>query len=197
MTNESYWQKDLALVQQTLAGNQDAIHEFAARMNCIARFLNSMNRRAHHPLQREKLEDAGQEVAARIWRDRGLFTGQSQLESWVYPYAFHVWRETVAAQRRVDYRRAEHDSIHALRSGDASAAETLDLQTESGRVRQAMESMDSELVQLIEQHLLLGYSFARIAEADGLALSTVKARYYRGMEALRKKLGTPNPVSEA
>jgi RNA polymerase sigma factor (sigma-70 family) len=156
-----------------------------------------MNRRAHHPLQREKLEDAGQEVAARIWRDRGLFTGQSQLESWVYPYAFHVWRETVAAQRRVDYRRAEHDSIHALRSGDASAAETLDLQTESGRVRQAMESMDSELVQLIEQHLLLGYSFARIAEADGLALSTVKARYYRGMEALRKKLGTPNPVSEA
>ncbi len=197
MTNELQWQEDLALVQRTLAGDERAISELAARMNCIAGFLNSMNRQAHHPLRKEKLEDAGQEVAARIWRDRELFTGQSRLETWVYPYAHHVFRETAASQRRVEFRRADHDTIHSLHSAGPTPAETLDVQSESKRVRQAMASMEPDLVVLIEQHLQLGYSFAAIADKGGLNVNTVKARYYRGMGALREKLGTSLPSRRA
>ncbi len=191
MTNELQWQQDLALVQQTLARDREAIAELATRMKCIPVFLNSMNHHVHQPLSREKLEDAGQEVAARIWRDRELFTGHSRVETWVYPYAKHVFRESVAAQSRNDYRRADHDTIHSLYSAEPTVSEALEIQSEAARVRRAMESLDPELVLLIERHLLLGHSFPKIAEEESLNLNTVKARYYRAMTALRESLSQP------
>lgn len=189
MRNELQWQQDLVLVQRTLAQDQTAISELATRMKCIAGFLNSMNRNGQQRLGRDRLEDAAQEVASRVWRDRELFTGHSRLETWVYPYAKHVFRETVATQYRSNYRRAEHDSIHSLYSIEPSVADSLDVQTESERVQRALRAMDPELALLIEQHLQLGYSFARIASDSGLNINTVKARYYRGMKALRAALG--------
>lgn len=197
MTNELQWQQDLALVQRTLARDQEAIAELATRMKCIPVFLNSMNHHVHQPLSREKLEDAGQEVAARIWRDRELFTGLSRLETWVYPYSKHVFRESVATQSRNDYRRADHDTIHSLYSTAPTVGETLEIQTEAARVRQAMKDLDPELVLLIEQHLELGDSFSKIAKEQGLNLNTVKARYYRAMTTLRETLGQPPSPSTA
>ena len=189
MTNELQWQEDLTLVQETLARGQGAIAEFAARMKCIPIFLNAMNQQGYRSLSRERLEDAAQEATTRIWRDRPLFTGQSRLETWAYPYAMHVYRESVAAQAKTDYRRADHDTIYSLYSSSPTVGDALDVQTEAARVRQAMSSMKPELVTLIERHLLLGRTFPEIAEEEGLNLNTVKARYYRALKALRDILG--------
>lgn len=197
MTKELQWQQDLALVQRTLAGDKEAIAEFASRMKCIPKFLSGMNRDMNRFLSMEDLEDAGQEVAERVWRDRPKFTGRSRIETWVYPYARHVFREFAATQSRDGYRRSGDDAIDAVPSEDPAVDEVMDLQSEAARTRKAMDAMDPDLVTLIEEHLLLEFSFSAIAANRSLNINTVKARYYRGVSTLRKALDRSQPPSEA
>ncbi len=188
MTNDKQWKLDLALVQQTLDGDEVAVASLAERMKCIPRFLSSINRRAHRPLSTERLQEASQEVALRVWRDRSAFTGQSVIETWVYRYTAHVFQESLKAQSKADYRRAEHEEINTLLACDPDVSDVLHLRTEAARIRQAMRNLLPDLVELIERKLFLDQSFSKIAKADGENINTIKARYYRALDALHKAL---------
>lgn len=188
VTNEKQWKRDLALIRQTLDGDEVAVASFADRMKCIPRFLGSINRRSHCSLSAERLQEASQEVALRVWRDRSAFTGQSVIETWVYRYSAHVFQESLKAQSKAEFRRAEHEEIQTILASDPDVSEKLHLQNEAGRIRQAMLNLPMGLVDLIDRKLFNDQPFSVIARDDGENINTVKARYYRALLALERAL---------
>lgn len=188
MTNEKRWKRDLSLVQRTLDGDEVAVATLAERMKCIPLFLGSINRRSHRTLSFERLQEASQEVALRVWRDRGGFTGQSVIETWVYRYSAHVFQESLKAQAKADYRRAEHDEINSILASEPDASDQFHLQTEAARIRQAMRKLPPEQVELIERKLFMEQSFTSVAKDYEENVNTVKARYYRALAGVQKTL---------
>ncbi|QDV06207.1 ECF RNA polymerase sigma factor RpoE [Planctomycetes bacterium Poly30] len=188
MTNEKQWKRDLALIRQTLDGDEEAVARFADRMKCIPRFLGSINRRAHRSLSIERLQEASQEVALRVWRDRSAFTGHSVIETWVYRYSAHVFQESLKAQSKAEFRRAEHEEIHTILASDLDASDQLHLDTEAGRIRQAMRHLPPSQVELIERKLFLDQPFSFLADELGENINTIKARYYRALTALQRAI---------
>jgi RNA polymerase sigma-70 factor (ECF subfamily) len=107
------------------------------------------------------------------------FEGRSGLESWVYSFCRHTLREfeRIGARQTVD-ALPESSEVGPTAQGHE----------ESQRLLASLDRLDPPLADVICLRHFEQLTFPDIAARRGLPASTVKSRYYRGIERLRFEL---------
>ncbi|MEM8710446.1 MAG: sigma-70 family RNA polymerase sigma factor [Planctomycetota bacterium] len=195
MTTDQRRTDDLELVRRTLTGDEEAVACLAERMSCIPGLLGGIHRRARRPIASDLLDEMGQEVAMRVWRDRASFNGTSRLETWVYPYAQFVYREAVRKQARTDYLRDDETCPDETSGTTPEVEQILDDRDEWARVEAALDTLSPEDSALIEKKLFIGSTFSQIEAETGTSANTLKARYYRALKSIGKAVAQLTPGS--
>lgn len=173
---------DLRLVRDVLAGAPGAVDAFVGRMRCVPRILASRNKQAGRPLSADELEDLAQDVLQLVWSKLAEYQGDAAIETWVYRFC-HL--TLLNRTREVRRRRAAEASSPTEPAADL--AETL-AQADADLIMVAFHSLFAVDRRLIEQKLLAGRSFTELGQAMDQSPNTLKTRYYRILEKLKKAL---------
>lgn len=131
-------------------------------------------------------EDVMQEVMLTIWRRAPLYDRrQAAAATWIY---------TIARNKRIDrFRREKHPEVDledpALVPDESDGPDRESGAAQEGeRLRQAMQDLPAEQLELLELHYFGDLSHSAIAEQLSLPLGTVKSRLRLAIKRLRAKL---------
>lgn len=134
-------------------------------------------------------EELAQEVMLTVWRKAGLFDRrQASVSTWIF---------RIARNRRIDAaRRAKHADIDPddptlHPEAPPAADDTVSAAQIDARVREALDTLPAEQVDLVRQAFYDGLSHREIAERTGIPLGTVKSRIRLAFGKLRGLL-TPD-----
>jgi RNA polymerase sigma factor (sigma-70 family) len=139
-------------------------------------------------------EEITQDVMVTLWNKAHLFDpAKSSLATWLY---------RIARNRRIDgLRRDRLDFVDPMNGFDDEAVDPetdrlIDLNDREDHVRNALESLPPEQLQLVRLAFFDGLSHSEIAEKTKLPLGTVKSRIRLAFTRLRRVLES-NGVVEA
>lgn len=172
---------DLALVRRSLRGDLGATREFCQRLACVPAMLRDRHRRMGRPLSTEELEDAQQETLAALWAKRDEYRGQASIETWAYRFVSNEMLKALERRRRSARARGD-DEILEGHSAPAPEAPPLD----GAVLHAALDRLGSPAADIIRARHFDDRSFDDIARSSRAPLSTIKARYYRGLCDLRR-----------
>jgi RNA polymerase sigma-70 factor (ECF subfamily) len=114
---------------------------------------------------------------------------QPKLPGNVVAWLYRVVRNRAISQRRGTLRRRDRERVAAERLSAWFAEDSSAADAESAA--EALMELPLEEREVIIAHTWGGLTFADIAEAVGVSVSTTYRRYESGLEKLRKKLGVP------
>lgn len=175
---------DLDLIRLVMQRETIAIDRFVVRMQCVPRFVAARNAHWGRPLSDEAIEDVVQDVLAVVWKKLPTYQGEAGLETWVYQFCEFELRNAV---RRAGPRRTLSlaDHVEPIDTTPERAMPADDL----APVYAAMENLAAEDVRIIRLKHFEEHTFDSIALRLALSVNTVKTRYYRAIEKLRRRLG--------
>jgi RNA polymerase sigma-70 factor (ECF subfamily) len=172
---------DLDLVQRCLAGERDARDQVGARLSCLPRIVAARNRRLTPPLDASRLQDVAGEVSLQVWNKLHEYNGLAALESWLYRFCEFTLLNAA--------RRARKEQTDALDEA-GTAARSADSDLDAERLHLLMARLPDDESAAVRGKHFDDLTFEQIAERLAIPLTTVKGRYYRGVERLRTWLGT-------
>jgi RNA polymerase sigma-70 factor (ECF subfamily) len=177
---------DLRLVAQALAGDPRAVEALCARLACVPRMIHGLNARMNRPLGSEDQRDLSQQVLALTWRKLPRFNGQAPLEAWVLGI---VRFELLNLARRLR-RRPESGAEEGLESAPARSGEPA---VDGERIVEALARIGADDSRIVRLRVFDEHSFEEIAARLGISVSAARNRYYRALQELRARLGSPAP----
>ncbi|MEM6672992.1 MAG: sigma-70 family RNA polymerase sigma factor [Planctomycetota bacterium] len=184
-TDASRHAEDHALVQAALSGDVRATEALASRLGCIPPMVRSLHRRFGGNLDDEDLLEVTQDVLASIWRKLDRFEGRSKLETWAYGFASRqVLKGLERARkgpRRVDWNEEEAADLQA------PVAPAPD---EYRAVHEHVEALGPPGSEIIRMKHFEELTFEQIGGRLDMPTNTVKTRYYRGLDRLRRVLSS-------
>ncbi len=132
-------------------------------------------------------EEVVQETLLTVWRKAGTFDpGGASASAWIY---------TIARNLRIDALRRDQrgsrvmDAVGALpQEGPATPLEEVAAIEVEGRVRQAMQGLSREQLEVVGLSFFEGKAHPEIAQALGIPLGTVKSRLRLAMKHMRDTL---------
>src|SRR5262249_27808938 len=147
--------------------------------------------------------DVVQEVFLKVFRNVGLFRGESSLKTWIYRIAVNEARN----QRRWFSRHRRQEVGLESEPGEPFGFQnwlpdpgrspfdvTLAHETRE-RIEEALAQVNPKFRAALVLREIEGLSYEEIAEILEISLGTVKSRILRGRDALRKSLaGRLEPV---
>lgn len=173
--------EDEFLVQQTLAGNQQAFRLVVLRyQRPMFRFLGFLGVRG------ARAEDVAQESFLRAFKALASFDPARG--------AFSTWLFAIARRLAIaEWRRAQREEPTAGAGEDASSraldpAERALLAERAQRVESALRRVPEQLRSTFLLSQLEELSIEEVAELEGCAVGTVKSRIFRVREQLRLAL---------
>lgn len=132
-------------------------------------------------------EEIAQEVMITIWRKAALFDPRKA--------AAMTWIFVIARNLRIDSLRRERSTTtygaqppERADESSPSAADAADWRERESRVRAAMAGLSEDQREVIRRSFFEDEPHARIADALGLPLGTVKSRLRLAMSKLRARL---------
>lgn len=181
---------DLALVRAALAGRKAAVEELLERLRCVRRMLVFKNERLGAPLGHAELDDLAQETLFAVWRKLETFSGRGSLEAWAFGFCF---LELLARVRQHLRRPLAIEDLPPDALAEPAAPEARD-PFALEEVYLGLERLGPPDSDLIRMKTLDDLSFEEIARREAVPVNTVKTRYYRGLERLRRLVGArPRP----
>ena len=172
---------DLALVARARAGDEAAVDEIVDRLGCVPAMLRERHRRFGGSLSADELAEVEQETLAALWGKLGRFEGRASIETWAFRFVVNEHFKAFERRRKRGRFVSESEGLLADRGAPAEAEPAIDAVTiESGLAR--VGEPGAEVIRLRHFEEL---SFEEIALRFREPTSTVKARYYRGLERLR------------
>ncbi len=175
-----------------LAGSVQARSSFAARMQCVPRFLHVRNQRLGSVLGPEDLRDLTQDVLALVWKKLADFRGAARLETWVYRIAVYELMNRVrklTSQRALGQDDAE-SHLAGLRAPRGQAACDYD------DLHVGLERLGPPEGDVLRLKHFDELTFDEIGAELAIPANTAKTIYYRGIARLRELLG-PERTGEA
>ncbi|MDQ0313868.1 sigma-70 family RNA polymerase sigma factor [Amorphus orientalis] len=153
---------------------------FAPRINAFLLRLGTDNGTA---------EELTQEVMVTLWRKAALFDrSKSSTATWLF---------RIARNRRIDVKRRDRsdrldpEEPTLQPAGSEPPDDALAAREREHLVREAIESLPAEQIELVQLSFFKGLSHSEIAEATGLPLGTVKSRLRLAFGRLRRVLDDP------
>jgi RNA polymerase sigma-70 factor (ECF subfamily) len=185
---------DLALVRGVLAGSESARVQFEECLQCVPRILAAHNARLGHPLRRDDLADVVQDVSLLILRKLPGYAGRAPLVGWIYRLCslelMNAMRRRWRQQRRFANPTAAEEAEDPLADRESTAW------IERDRLLRAIERVGGVESDLLVLKHFEDLTFVEIGRLLGLAPSTVKTRYYRGLDQLEQILGMETGASD-
>ena len=135
--------------------------------------------------QRQAAEDLVQEVFLRVWRSTGSYRAErGSVRTWILSIVHHrgvdLLRSTASRRRTQDKVEA---SAETSQPSEAFSEAWRNSQREE--VRQALETLPSEQLKVLELAYFSGYTHVEIAELLDLPLGTVKGRMRLGLKKIK------------
>jgi RNA polymerase sigma-70 factor, ECF subfamily len=135
--------------------------------------------------ERQASEDLAQDAFLKVWRGAGSYrVARGSVRTWILSI---VHNRGIDQLRSHASRRRTQDKIEATapRSQPSEAfAETL-RNSQRDQVREAMGTLPSEQLKILELAYFSGYTHVEISELLGLPLGTVKGRMRLGLKKIR------------
>jgi RNA polymerase sigma-70 factor (ECF subfamily) len=150
----------------------------------------------------EEAQDICQEAFLKAFRGLGSFKRESRFSSWLYQIAINLSRDRLRRRKTrnwVSLDDVEETAVAGSHRAPAEAErfiEVLEIQERVARAVAALPDDQREAVILKEYQ---GLTFPEIAEIQGVPVSTVKTRLYRGLSVLRERLvrqGQEGPMEQ-
>jgi RNA polymerase sigma-70 factor (ECF subfamily) len=177
--------QDLALVRTALAGEEAARNRLVEALAVLPDVIKRKQVRLGLLLSEHEIEDVVQVVLLALWRKLPRFDGRVPIVQWGSGFAV---LELLKAAARSAQRRARSNPLpDALAAPQPRPSETAERVAEFCR---DLTATDQEILRLrhFEER-----TFEEIAECLHMVVGSVKTRYYRALERLRRRLGAPNP----
>ncbi len=178
---------DLELVRRVLRGDQAALPDLSARLACVPRILRVRNARSGGTLDEHELADLCQDVLLILWRKLRQYDGEAVLPAWVYRIAALEYQNA----RRKKLRHASVSQLFGGGDDEEGPEPSVPLDREPWEfedVYLGLARIGRDEARVIRLRHFDGRTFAEIAELLGIAESTAKDRYYRGIAELRPLL---------
>jgi RNA polymerase sigma-70 factor (ECF subfamily) len=182
--------REATLIAQCVAGDETA----CARL--VAEHQRMVYQLAHHLLaDHNEALDLSQEVFLQIFRTLPRFRAQSSLRTWIYRIVVNQARNRQRWWRR--RHRASQVSLdeHMQTHGELPSSETfsspdrmLGRKQLASRLKEALLALPFDQRTAVVLREIDGLSYEEIAEAQGVAVGTVKSRLARARELLRAEL---------
>jgi RNA polymerase sigma factor (sigma-70 family) len=167
---------DLTVARGALAREPQAVDRLVARMRVIARILSVLNVRLGWPLDNDELADVAQDTTILAWTKLDTFTGVSTLETWFYGIARNKFLSAVRSKTRRSQAIEDTDL--------APLAESDGVEPDVERLRLALARLPRDEARVVTLYYYEGLTLDQVAERVGAASSTVKSRYYRGLDRI-------------
>lgn len=151
-------------------------------MQCIANVVAARNQRLRHPLGRQELHDVVQDVWTRVWAKLHAYDGRAALETWVYKFCEYELRN---ALRRAARHGAKCEPLNED-EWSAAARPLRDGRIDFERVYQGLDELDMVDAVIVRGRHFEHLTFEAIAARCELSVNTVKSRYYRALQKLRR-----------
>jgi len=131
----------------------------------------------------QETEDITQEVFVKVWRHLKRFNRQKRFKTWIFSIAKNTCIDWMRKKKTVSLDNLFVETI----ANQASSVENI---FEKSNIMHSLESAVEKLMPKYRLVLSLRYnndlSFREIAERLGEPLNTVKSRYRRAIDALKK-----------
>jgi RNA polymerase sigma-70 factor, ECF subfamily len=125
-------------------------------------------------------EDAAQEAFVALYRRAGTFRGGAALSTWMY-------RVTTNACNDLARRRSRRPQAADQAAPDLELADPRDEVGEHllrMELREALDALDPAHRRAVVGHTVEGRPYHELAEAEGVAVGTMKSRVHRGLGRL-------------
>lgn len=184
--------EDAELVRSALAGEPSSRTRLVERLMVVPRMLREINRRKGSPLVAHDVEDLSQDVLILVWKKLHRFGEEGTLDPWLYRFCQLEFMNHYRGHRR----RARNASRLAEEARSAPEP-TVDPRTEASALPEgeklgwALAELSPEERQVIQLRHGESMSFPEMGAHLGESHEAVKARYYRALQSLRRRLIPP------
>jgi RNA polymerase sigma-70 factor, ECF subfamily len=189
--------REATLIAQCVAGDE------AACTSLVAEHQRMVYQLAFHLLaDHNEALDLSQEVFLQVFRTLPRFRGQSSLRTWIYRIVVNQarnrqrwWRRRHrASQVSLDEHMRAHGELPS--QGTFSSPDHIFGRRQlASRLKHALLALPFDQRTTIVLREIDGLSYEEIAEAQGVAVGTVKSRLARARELLRAELREPETLS--
>jgi RNA polymerase sigma-70 factor (ECF subfamily) len=135
--------------------------------------------------EKQEAEDVVQEAFVKIWRSAGGYrVGRASVRTWILSIVRNCGIDHIRSHAR---RGKMQDKVEASAptSEPSEAFAEAWRNTQQGQVREALNTLPHEQLQILELAYFSGYTHVEVAERLDLPLGTVKGRMRLGLQKLR------------
>ena len=178
---------DEELVEACLAG------EVAAFDILVARWQRKIRGAVYRVVgSEEEAQDICQEAFLKAYRGLSSFKREARFSSWLYQIALNLSRDRLRRRKTRNWVSLDEVDETPAAGWAAGRAVSADQWVESREVQRLVASAVAALPEEQREAVVLkeyqGLTFPEIAEIQGVPVSTVKTRLYRGLSVLRERL---------
>ncbi len=173
--------RDRELVERCQAGDAGAFDDLYLRY--FDRLYRFCLRRVGMPAE---AEDIAQEAFARAWRALPKLAGERRFYPWLSVIASNLCTDTLRHRSRTT-PVAEMDQVIPHSSSADDAEEAVIRAEDAQIVNQAFSRLSPRHQQVLQLREESGWSYQRIAEHEGVGISTIEALLWRARQALKRE----------
>lgn len=175
---------DIALIEQTLAGNQSAYTDLVKRHQ---RFVFTLAMR--FAKSREDAEEIAQDCFIKAYRSLASFQGQSKFSTWLYSIVYTT-AMTFLRKKRVATDSIDDEGIYIQIENQSSGYDVNNAENRSKSfyLNQAIEQLLPDDAAIITLFYKGEQSLEEIGQALGMEANTIKVKLFRARQRLKEKL---------
>jgi RNA polymerase sigma factor (sigma-70 family) len=175
---------DIELIEQTLAGNQQAYADLVKRHQ---RFVFTLAMR--FAKTREDAEEIAQDCFIKAYRSLQSFQGNSKFSTWLYSIVYTT-AMTFLRKKRVDTDSIDDENNFIQIENKASGYDVNNAENKSRSfyLNQAIEQLLPDDAAIITMFYQGEQSLEEIGQALGMEANTVKVKLFRARQRLKEKL---------
>ncbi len=135
--------------------------------------------------EKQEAEDVVQEAFVKVWRSAGGYrAGRGSVRTWILSIVHNRGIDQIRS--RAHHRRKQDKlEAYAPKSEPSEAFAETWKNSQRDQVREALNTLPQEQLQILELAYFSGYTHVEIAERLGLPLGTVKGRMRLGLQKTR------------
>lgn len=157
----------------------------------IARFLKPVYGFAYGFVHnRTDAQDIAQEVFVKVWKNIHTFDSSKPFKPWLYRIAKNTCLDFVKKKSSIPFSSFDTEGgnwlTDTLQDPALQPDALVDRSLRAGQLALAVKSLDPKYAKVISLHDTQGLRFREIAQMTDTSLNTVKSRYRRALEALKK-----------
>ncbi len=175
---------DIALIEQTLAGDQSAYADLVKRHQ---RFVFTLAMR--FTKTREDAEEIAQDCFIKAYRSLSSFQGQAKFSTWLYSIVYTT-AMTFLRKKKVDTDSIDDEQTYIQLENRSSGYDLNDAENKSRSfyLNQAITQLLPDDATIITLFYKGEQSLEEIARALGMETNTVKVKLFRARQRLKERL---------